>query len=383
MLLKSVQLSLMIGPIIPLTPPRPVMDALAEVEVQVDDVGQSGFKLTFSIDKQSPLQILFLLTGGSVPLLFMRVVIVASVNGVSNVLIDGVITENHIAPGDKGSNSTLTLMGKDLTVLMDQSKPSGFPFPALPAEARVALLLLKYALFGVIPLVIPSVLLFVPLPIDQIPSQQGTDLQYIRYLAEQAGYVFYIDPGPIPGVSKAYWGPQIKVGPVQPALSADMDAYTNVESLQFSFNQEQNKLPLLYIYNSQTGISIPIPLPPITPLNPPLGAIPPLPTNLLPPDLAPFRADVSKMPIPQAIMMGLAQAAQNAEAVSCEGSLDVTRYGGILKARQLVGVRGAGPAFDGLYYVKRVTHKIKRGEYKQNFTLTRNGLVSTVSTVSP
>ena len=380
-MLSSVQLSLMIGPIIPLTAPRAVLDALAAVEVQVQDVGQSGFKLTFSIDKQSPLQILFLLNGG-LPLLFMRVVIVATVNGVSNVLIDGVITENHIAPGDKGSNSTLTLMGKDLTVLMDQSNFSGLPFPALPAEARVALLLLKYSPFGVVPLVIPSVLLFVPLPIDQIPSQQGTDLQYIRHLAEQAGYVFYVDPGPTPGVSKAYWGPQIKVGPVQPALSADMDAYTNVESLHFSFNQEQNKIPLVYIYNSETGISIPIPMPPITPLNPPLGAIPPLPTNLLPPDLSPFRADIAKLPIPQAIMMGLAHAAQNAEAVSCEGSLDVTRYGGVLKARQLVGVRGAGPAFDGLYYVKSVTHKIKRGEYKQDFTLTRNGLVSTVPTVN-
>jgi hypothetical protein len=370
----------MIGPIIPLTAPRPVLDALAEVEVTVADVGQSGFKLTFSIDKQSPLQILFLLTGG-LPLLFMRVVIVTTVNGVSNVLIDGVITENHISPGDKGSNSTLTLMGKDLTALMDQSNFSGFPSPALPAEARVALLLLKYALFGVVPLVIPSVMLFVPLPIDQIPSQQGTDLQYIRYLAEQAGYVFYIDPGPTPGSSKAYWGPQIKVGAVQPALSADMDAYTNVESLHFSFNQEQNKIPLVYIYNSETGVSIPIPMPPITPLNPPLGAIPPLPTNLLPPDLSPFRDDIAKKPIPQAIMMGLAAAAQNAEAVSCQGSLDVTRYRGILQARQLVGVRGAGPAFDGLYYVKSVTHKIKRGEYKQDFTLTRNGLVSTVPNI--
>ena len=53
------------------------------------------------------------------------------------------------------------------------------------------------------------------------------------------------------------------------------------------------------------------------------------------------------------------------------------RYGRVLKARQLVGVRGAGPAFDGLYYVKSVTHKLKRGEYKQSFTLVRNGLVST------
>jgi hypothetical protein len=369
-MLDSVQLRLFIGPIIPLTPPRAVMDALTEVEVQVVDVGQCGFKLTFSIDKQSPLNILFLLTGG-LPLLFMRVVIAVVMNGSTRVLIDGVITENHIAPGDKGSNSTLTLMGKDLTALMDQSKPSGFPFPAMPAEARIALLLLKYAIFGVVPLVVPSVLLFVPLPIDQI-----------RYMAEQAGYVFYIDPGPIPGISKAYWGPQIKVGPAQPALNTDMDAYTNVESLRFSFNQEKNKIPLVYIYNSQTGISIPIPLPPVTPLNPPLGLIPPLPTNLLPPDLTPFGDDLAKKPIPQAIMMGLARAAQNAEVVSCEGSLDVTRYRGVLQARQLVGLRGAGIAFDGLYYVKSVTHKIKRGEYKQDFMLTRNGLVSTVPTVN-
>ena len=83
----------------------------------------------------------------------------------------------------------------------------------------------------------------VPLPIDQIPAQQGTDLEYIRALAERVGYVFYLDPGPAPGMSKAYWGPQIKMGPVQPALSADMDAYTNVESLHFNFDQQQNKIP--------------------------------------------------------------------------------------------------------------------------------------------
>jgi hypothetical protein len=370
----------MMGPVFPMTVPRAAIDALSSVEVKVEDVGTSGFQLTFSIDKQSPLQILFLLTGGS-PLLFMRVVLIATVNGSANVLIDGVITNNQISPGDKGSNSTLTITGKDLTALMDQSDWSGFPFPACPAEARVALILAKYAIFGVIPLIIPSIMIDVPIPIDRIPSQKGTDLQYIRYLAEQAGYVFYISPGPAPGVSKAYWGPQIKVGPVQPALSSDMDAYTNVESLNFTFNQEKNRIPILYLYNEETGVTIPIPIPPITPLSPPLGVIPPLPTNIMG-DLKPWREDLSKRPIPQAIMMGLAAAADYAEVVTCEGSLDVTRYGGVLSPRGLVGVRGSGPAFDGLYYVKNVTHKIKRGEYKQSFTLTRNGLVSTVSSVN-
>jgi len=40
-----------------------------------------------------------------------------------------------------------------------------------------------------------------------------------------------------------------------------------------------------------------------------------------------------------------------------------------------------GAAFDGLYYVKSVTHDIKRGQYRQNFTLVRNGLMSTVGSV--
>lgn len=377
-MLDNVKLNLLMGPFIPSTPPRAVLDALDTVEVTVNDTGTSGFQLTFVIDKQSPLQILFLLSGGS-PLLFIRVVVVAIVNGVSNVLIDGVVTNNAIAPGDKGSNSTMTITGEDLSALMNQSDWSGFPFPACPAEARVALLVAKYSMFGIIPMVIPSVLIDVPLPIDQIPSQKGTDLAYIRALADRVGYVFYIDPGPMPGVSKAYWGPQIKFGPIQPALNVDMDAYTNVESLQFNFDQQQNKIPIVYIYNQETGVSIPTPIPPITPLNPPLGAIPPLPT--LPPDLTPIRDDLSKRSIPQAIMIGMATASQWADAVTGEGSLDVVRYGNVLKARQLVGVRGAGPAFDGLYYVKSVTHKIKRGEYKQSFKLSRNGLVSTVTTV--
>jgi len=381
-LLNSVQLTLMMGPVEAVPVPSSVLEALVDVEANIHDLEQSGFKLTFSLDKQSPLQITFLLAGG-MPLLFLRCILVATINGKANVLIDGVITQSEITPGDKGSNSTLTLYGKDLTALMNQGNWSGFPFPACPREARVALLLAKYAMFGVAPLIIPSILLDISLPIDSIPAQQGSDLDYIKQLASEAGYVFYIYAGPAPGMNTAYWGPQVKAGPVQSSLNIDMDAYTNVESMHFKMDQEKSKIPLVYSYVEQIGISIPIPIPPVNPLMPPLGAIPPIPTNLLPPDIAGYRDDASKLSVPQAIMMAFDAGAQSSECVSCEGTLDVRRYGGVLYARQLVGVRGAGYCFDGLYYVKSVTHRLKRGEYKQSFTLTRNGLVSTVQTVSP
>lgn len=379
-MLEGVQLSLMIGPVVPMPAPQVVIDALTAVEVTTEDTRPTVFQLTFELGTRSPLHTLFLLTGGA-PLLFLRVIVVATVNGTPSVLVDGVVTNHQISPGTDAGSSTLVITGEDLTALMNQQDFSGFPFPATPAEARVALLVAKYAVLGILPMVIPSVLIDVPIPTNAIPSQRGTDLAYIKELADRVGYVFYLDPGPVPGVNVAYWGPQIKVGVPQPALNLDMDAHTNVESLSFSFDNQKNKVPTVFIYNELTKVVIPIPVPPITPLNPPLGLVPPLPTSVG--DFKPVDDDLSKRPIPQAIMIGLAKAATWAEAVTGQGTLDVVRYGRVLRARQLVGVRGVGLAFEGLHYVTKVTHKITRTSYKQSFSLSRNGLLSTVPVVAP
>ena len=374
-MLKGIQLTLMIGPVVAVPVPQPVIEALTGVTVTTSTTEKSGFQLSFSLSNRSPLQTLFLLSGGS-PIPIMRVILVVTLNGIPNVLIDGVMTNHQIAPGADTRHSTLTVMGEDLTVVMDKQDFSGFPFPAMPAEGRVAAMIAKYAFLGIIPQIIPSILIDIPIPTNLIPSQRGTDLSYITELAERVGYVFYIEPGPVPGTNIAYWGPQIKVGIPQPALNINMDAFTNVESLNFTFNNNLNSIPTVFIYNEITGAIIPIPLPSITPLNPPLGLIPPIPTRL-----EPVSDELSKRSVPQAIMMGLAMAAQRAEAVTADGTLDVLRYGRTLKARQLVGVRGAGEAFDGLHYVTSVTHTIKRGEYKQSFKLSRNGLISTIPAV--
>ena len=362
-MLKGIDLQLYIGPLVPIPAPREVIEALNELTVTTNDVGESGFQMSFTISTRSPLHTLFLLSGGS-SIKILRVVIVVIQNGTPQVLMDGVVTKHEIVPGNDAQHAKLNITGTDISVLMDMIDFSGFPFPAMPAEGRVALMLLKYAALGVLPLVIPSVLIDVVIPTSRIPAQKGTDLAYIRELAYKVGYVFYMNPGPMPGQSIAYWGPKIKVGNPQPALNINMDAHTNVESLQFSFDNNLNAIPTIFYQEEKTKVIIPIPIPPITPLNPPLGLIPPLPNRL---ESVSKDDDLSKFSLPQSIMIGLAKASNLADAVTGTGELNVLRYGRILKARQLVGVRGAGFAYDGLYYVNSVTHKIKRGEYKQSF----------------
>lgn len=368
-------LTLMIGPVVPLPVPKEVLDALTSVSVTINSDSTSGFQLEFTLSNNSPLQTLFLLSSGA-PIPLVRVVIIVTVNGNTEVLMDGVMTNHEIRPGADASHSVLSVIGEDLTKVMDYIDFSGFPFPGMPPEARVGLILLKYSWLGIIPLVIPSVLIDIPIPTDRVPEQQGKDLQYIRSLAEEVGYVFYIDPGPEPGMSVAYWGPEIKVGAPQKALNINMDAATNIENVSCSFKSQGRVMPIIYIQNQQTHVPIPIPIPDISPLNPPLGIVEPIPLNFEPiPETAKYS------PI-RAAIIGLTKAARTAEAVTATGSLNVVRYGAILKARRLVGLRGVGPAFDGLYYVKNVKSSIKRGEFKQDFTLTRNGLLSTVSSVS-
>lgn len=373
-MLKGVHLTLLAGPGVPLPVPQVVLDALTSVQVTTTAGQRSGFQLQFTLSNRSPLQTVFLLAGGALPPIF-RVVLIATINGTPNVLMDGVVTNHEISPGADTAHSILTVTGEDLSAVMDWIDFTGTPFPAMPAEARVAILVAKYAFLGMVPLVIPSILIDIPIPTSRIPRQQGTDLAYIKALADEVGYVFYVDPGPLPGMNTAYWGPEIKVGAPQPALNINMDAQTNVKSLSFSFDKQSATLPIVIIQNQETKIPIPIPVPPITPLNPPLGLIPPIPMRVE------FMDMTAKYNPIQAAVIGITKAAKSADAVSANGTLDVTRYGRLLKARQLVGVRGAGMAFDGLYYVKSVTHNLKRGEYTQSFQLSRNGLVSTLPQV--
>ena len=74
--------------------------------------------------------------------------------------------------------------------------------------------------------------------------------------------------------------------------------------------------------------------------------------------------------------------AKPADVLEADGTLDPLRYGGLLRARGLVGVRGAGSSFDGLWYVRRVSTRVTRGAVSQSFGLSRDGLLPTVPKVA-
>lgn len=367
---SEITLSLLFG-ISPKPAPREVMEALTQVQVNVSAQDKSGFDLSFAVSKRSAIVTQLLPSGYFDPP--TRVIITVTVRGQATVLMDGVITHQEVVPSDESGRSVLSIKGEDLTRMMDLIDLSGFPFPAMPAEARILLMIAKYLpIYKIVPLVIPSVLIDVPNPLREIPPQVGTDLTYIKKLADRVGYVFFLQPGPQPGMSLAYWGPMLRVNipflPKPTPISIDWDGRSNVEQLQFAFDGFAKTQWVVLI--QQSTIPIPIPVPDINPLSPPLGSKSPMPLKISP------MTGLAKYTPLQAAAIALAKAAMTANVISGQGTLDVLRYGSVLPARTVVEVRGAGITYDGQYFVAATTHTIKPGSYKQSFTLSRNALIA-------
>ncbi|MFL6216659.1 MAG: hypothetical protein ACJ74J_22440 [Blastocatellia bacterium] len=367
-MLKGVHLTLLIGPQVPIPAPKAVLDALDSLEIN-SGKENSGFQLTFNVSKKSPLMTAMLPAGYFDPMT-TRVVIIVTLNGFPNVLMDGIVTQQQLAPSNEPGQTKLTITGEDLSVLMDIVEVK-IPYPGIPQVAQINLILAKYLAFGIVPVVIPPIISLIKNPTEEWDVQTSTDREFIRRMAYDCGYVFYIEPGPVPLTSIAYFGPDVRLPIPQPALNINMDAHTNVEGLSFTLNGLAKKILVMTILDPITKkIAIPVPLPNISLLRPPLGA------RLTPPARVEFPRQVAKLKPDQAAQKALGLMWDNADAVSASGSLDVLRYGRILRSRLLVGVRGAGLAYDGMYYVNNVSHSIKRGEYKQSFSLSRDGLIS-------
>jgi hypothetical protein len=367
----GVRLQLFVGPTVPIPAPFAVVDALTTVEITDDDRERSGFQLTFSLGKDTPLDYSLLAGGLLDPP--SRVVVLLLLLGTPQVLIDGIITRHQVTPSNRPGDSTLHVTGEDVTLMMDLEEKSS-TYPNQPDSVIVTRLIASYATYGLIPRVTPTT--DVPIILDRIPTQQRTDLAYIRELARRNGYVFYVEPTPLPGTNTAYWGPDNRLDVPQPALTLNMGPLTNVdEPIAFRYDSLGPVAPQVFAVEPITQLRFPIPVP--TGLHPPLARSPATPLRKT------VTRDSANLSTIQAGLRAASAAGLSSDAVEATGHVDAVRYGQVLRARRLVGVRGVGQSYDGTYYVRRVTHMIRRGSYRQEFVLSREGRGSLTPAVRP
>ncbi len=380
MIAQGIHLSLLLGRSVPVPAPPLLAESLKSAEVTCSDDARTGFQLTFEVGRSGPADLLdypALLN----PLLqpFTRIILVVSLNALPAVLLDGIVTDQALTPGERPGSSTLTVTGSDITVMMGLEERS-VEHPAQDETIIATMIILSYAQYGLVPLVIPPLSFDPPIPIERIPAQQATDLDFLNAMAARFGYVFYIVAGPAPGMNTAYWGPPIRVGIPQRALTVNMGPESNVNSINFQYNALAPTIVEGQVQDRRSNAVIPVETFLSTRL--PLSTGPAILVNQPNVRRQQFREGGVSVIQAFARAQGITDASVD-QVVTASGELDALRYGAVLTPRGLVGLRGVGYSYDGLYYVKSVTHSLARHDYKQRFTLTREGVGSTLPAVIP
>ncbi|MFE7126905.1 hypothetical protein [Streptomyces sp. NPDC057617] len=369
-----VHLTLHMGPKLTRPVPAEVTEALLSAQITTTAGERSGFQIAFDLTKKGLITRRLLPEGFFDPR--TRVIVTATVKGTPTVLLDGLIVRQEVGASNQPGQTTLTVTGEDLTLLLDLEERTD-RYPNLAPSQRVERILARYADYGIDTRIIREQIQQPPNEQRRVDYQTGTDLQYVNELAKANGFTFYLDPGPVPGRSTAFWGPEQRLGQRQHALNVNMDNNSTVDQLTFAYDGTAREEPQARVQDPKSRDSTLLAQPDISPLRPPLGlrATPALKRRTL--------SGTAKMDQGQAEATALARAATSADAISGSGSLDVNRHGYVLRPRELVGVRGAGLTYDGDYYVKSVTHNLRPGSYQQNFTLSREGLIARGRTVRP
>ena len=108
-MVKGIYLTLLVGPVVPIPVPRVVLDALESVTVTSAAGSASGFQLNFTFSSKSPLNTIFILAAGQNAGLGtppLRVILIVTIGGMPQVLLDGVMNNVEVQAGQGDSPGT-------------------------------------------------------------------------------------------------------------------------------------------------------------------------------------------------------------------------------------------------------------------------------------
>lgn len=198
--LLGIRLVIWLGPTVPMPAPFEITASLQKAEVTNDAQSGDGFQLTFACGRSGLLD--FTLVSNPLLAPMNRVVLGVVFGAMPEVLINGVITHSQFQPGNGPGEGTLTITGRDLSVLFDLEEKTE-SYENQPDNVIFTRIVSSYAQHGVVPTPTPTP--NVPIVLERVPQQHESDLRFIQRLAERNGFVFHLQPVTF-GVTEAYFG---------------------------------------------------------------------------------------------------------------------------------------------------------------------------------
>lgn len=284
--------------------------------------------------------------------------------GLSEPLISGYVTSHRVEISNEPGRSFFEVVGMDATVLMNlEEKVAAWPNMG---DSDIAT-----AIFGQYGF-IPDVEQTQPVrqELDATTIQRSTNIRFLRRIAERNGFECYVENDPLLRTEVGHFHRPKTQGKAQGVLSVSFGEDTNVTS----FNARYEML------RPTTAQSLNVDIGTKSIQN---GQAQTVAVDKLGKEGLLDR--ISQPPMVLASPTGLVGAGElqtlcqsivdrSAWAIMAEGELDTAVYEGILRARRLVNVRGAGGLYNGTYYVSRVLHTFSGGGYTQHFELRRNAI---------
>lgn len=198
-------------------------------------------------------------------------------------------------------------------------------------------------------------------------TQRETDIQFLRRLARRNGYECFVRN------NEGYFRPPQLSGKPQKLLAiqfgkeTNLNYYkveingfkpTNVEMYHLDlFNKESLRVAINSTTQSKLGKS---------------GASDVLTADVKPAKLVLKHSMANGQPVMQLMSQSLYDDAN--WFVFGEGEINSIEYQDVLRARELVTIKGVGETYSGVYYVTKVKHVFTEGSYTQRFKVKRNAI---------
>jgi phage protein D len=285
-------------------------------------------------------------------------------SGLAETLINAYVIETNANFANQPGSSTLHVVAMDPTVLMNLQEVVK-PWPNR-SDSEVAREIFTAPEYGFTPIV--DTTNWRHQENEQILMQRGTDIQFLQELARRNGFEIYVETNGTTGAVEGHFhAPRLDLPP-QGVLSVNMRDATNVNSFNARFDMlrpatvQATNIDVETREDQQSQIS--------RPRTPVLGRETTL-TSHRPRLILPAQTGLPRMGQQQPFAQAIAD--ESALAITADGELNTVAYGGVIRAKRTITVRGAGP-YNGVYYVERVHHVLSPESYKQSFTLRRNAL---------